>query len=152
MREREEIHMDQKSEEMEIREAIAAGRKTLYYLESAQGYLNSAKDWGFWDMIGGGFFFGMMKHSKLEDAQDALEQARYEMHSFQKELRDVRIPLDFRVDIDGFLYFADFFFDGIVADWLVQSRIQESREQVDDAREQVTLILEDLERMKAELV
>ena len=90
----------------------------------------------------------MMKHSKLDDAQDAMEQARYEMRNFRRELKDVQVPLDFRVDIDGFLSFADFFFDGIIADWLVQSRIQESREQVEEAIDMVTEILEDLERMK----
>ena len=139
--------MNGKSEETEIREAIAAGRKTLYYLENAQGYLSSAKNWGIWDLRGG-FFVDMMKHSKLDDAQDAMEQARYEMRNFRRELKDVQVPLDFRVDIDGFLSFADFFFDGIIADWLVQSRIQESREQVEEAIDMVTEILEDLERMK----
>lgn len=140
--------MNGKSEETEIREAIAAGRKTLYYLENAQGYLSSAKNWGIWDLLGGGFFVDMMKHSKLDDAQDAMEQARYEMRNFRRELKDVQVPLDFRVDIDGFLSFADFFFDGIIADWLVQGRIQESREQVEEAIDMVTEILEDLERMK----
>lgn len=140
--------MNGKSEETEIREAIAAGRKTLYYLENAQGYLSSAKNWGIWDLLGGGLFVDMMKHSKLDDAQDAMEQARYEMRNFRRELKDVQVPLDFRVDIDGFLSFADFFFDGIIADWLVQSRIQESREQVEEAIDMVTEILEDLDRMK----
>lgn len=140
--------MNGKSEETQIREAIAAGRKALYYLENAQGYLSSAKNWGIWDLVGGGFFADMMKHSKLDDAQDAMEQARYEIRNFRRELKDVQVPLDFRVDIDGFLSFADFFFDGIIADWLVQSRIQESREQVEEAIDMVTKLLEDLERMK----
>lgn len=139
--------MDGKSQEMEIREAVAAGRKTLFYLESAQEYLSKAKNWGVWDMLGGGFFADMMKHSKLSDAQNAMEQARYEMKNFQKELRDVQQSLDFQIDIQGFLMFADFFFDGIIADWLVQSKIQEAREQVAEAISMVNEILEDLERM-----
>lgn len=140
-----------KSEEMEIREAIAEGRKTLHYLENAQEYLSSAKNWGIWDMLGGGFLTGMMKHSRIDAAREAMEDARREMLNFQRELKDVQVPLEFRVDIDGFLTFADFFFDGIVADWLVQSKINEAREQVEDAISMVTGIVEDLEHMKAQL-
>ncbi len=140
--------MSEKTEEIEIREAIAAGRKTLYYLENAQESLSKAKNWGTWDMLGGGFFAGMMKHSKLEDAQDAVEQARSEMRNFQRELKDVDRALEFQVDVQGFLLFADFFFDGIVADWLVQSKISEAAEQVEEAIVLVNELLEDLERMR----
>ena len=45
------------------------------------------------------------------------------------------------MEIHGFLVFADFFFDGIVTDWLVQSRIEEAREQVEAAIAKVTSVL-----------
>ena len=53
-----------------------------------------------------------------------------------------------RIDIGGFLTFADFFFDGIIADWLVQSKIQEARRQVADAINQVEWILGSLRSMQ----
>lgn len=40
--------------------------------------------------------------------------------------------------------FADFFFDGIVADYLVQKKINDAREQVDDAIMRVRAILGEL--------
>ena len=50
------------------------------------------------------------------------------------------------VFVCGFLSFADFFFDGIVADYLVQSKIGEARRQVNEAINQVERILVELRR------
>ena len=44
------------------------------------------------------------------------------------------------IDVGGFLQFADYFFDGIVADWMVQSKIQKGRKQVQQAIQQVERI------------
>ena len=35
-----------------------------------------------------------------------------------------------QVSIDGFMRFADYFFDGFFVDWMVLDRIQQSTEQV----------------------
>ena len=67
---------------------------------------------------------------------------------FQRELKDVSGILDFQIDIGGFLTFADFFFDGILADVFVQSKISQAKEQVDQAIWQVNRIIEDLLRME----
>lgn len=45
---------------------------------------------------------------------------------------------------EGFLRFADYFFDGVVADWLVQDRINNARQQVDEAIRRVEQILRQL--------
>ena len=42
--------------EKEKREAIEAGRRALNSLSAAKENLNSAKNWGLVDMLGGGFF------------------------------------------------------------------------------------------------
>ena len=52
--------------------------------------------------------------------------------------------MNLRMEVGGFLSFADFFFDGFVADYLVQSKIASAREQVDDAIEIVENILSSL--------
>jgi hypothetical protein len=62
-----------------------------------------------------------------------MEQAKYDLSRFGKELNDVNMVCDLNMDVGGFLTFADFFFDGVVADWLVQDRINEARRQVDEA-------------------
>ena len=69
------------------------------------------------------------------------------MGIFQKELRDVEAIQNLQIDIGGFLTFADFFFDGLIADWLVQSKIKNARKQVADAIAQVEWILGSLRNM-----
>ena len=83
-----------------------------------------------------------MKHSKMSDAEREIEDARYALQQFSKELRDVSGYSS--IHISDFLTFADFFFDGFVADILVQSKISEGKQQCDDA-------IRRLEGIKAEL-
>ena len=128
----------------EMAEAIQAGERALRSLENARGALNSARNWGIFDLLGCGFVTDLIKHSKMGDASRYMEDAKRDLQVFQRELRDVDVPTDLRMEIGGFLSFADFFFDGIVADYLVQSRIAEARRQVEDA---ISLV----ERLLAEL-
>lgn len=131
----------------EINEAIAAGERALYSLERAQEKLNSARSWGIFDMLGGGFFTDMIKHSRMEEASGYMEDAKHDLKIFQKELRDVQVPTEFRMEVGGFLTFADFFFDGILADYMVQTKITEAREQVADAITRVSHLLNELRGM-----
>ena len=75
-----------------------------------------------------------------------MEDAKSDLKRFQRELKDVNIPLDLRMEVGSFLSFADFFFDGFVADYLVQSKISEAKEQVSDAIIRVEQILNELKR------
>lgn len=97
-------------------------------------------------MFGGGLFSTIMKRSKMDDAQQLMEVAKTDLKRFQRELKDVNIPLDLRMEVGSFLSFADFFFDGFVADYLVQSKISEAKEQVSDAIVRVEQILNELKR------
>lgn len=130
----------------EMAEAIWAGERALTSLKTAQNQLNGARNWGLFDMFGGGMLSSMIKHSKINDASRCMENAKRDLQVFQRELRDVNIPLDLRMEVGSFLSFADFFFDGFVADYLVQSKISEAREQVDDAIRMVENILRNLKQ------
>lgn len=57
------------------------------------------------------------------------------------------------IDIGSFATFADFFFDGLIADLVVQSRISQSREnalrvlrQVENVKQRLEKALEEVER------
>ncbi len=128
----------------EMNEAIQAGERALSSLKTAQSQLNSARSWGIFDMFGGGLLSSMMKHSKMNDASRYMEDAKRDLQIFQRELRDVNVPMNLRIEVGSFLSFADFFFDGFVADYLVQSKITEAREQIADAIQMVENILRDL--------
>ena len=129
-----------------MKEAMDAGERALATLRSAQEKLNSASNWGLFDMFGGGLFSTIMKRSKMSDAQNLMETAKMDLKRFQKELKDVNIPLDLRIEVGSFLSFADFFFDGFVADYLVQSKISEAKSQISDAIFRVEQILRELGR------
>lgn len=132
--------------EKEKREAIDAGNRALKSLKNAQENLRSAKNFGIWDMFGGGFFPTMIKHSKMDKAKQNMEQARYDLKKFSKELDDVNINFNLDIQTNSFLTFADYFFDGFAVDWLVQDRINQAAAQVADAIQRVEYILKELQK------
>lgn len=134
----------------ETQEAIEAGERALDSLYAAREKLNSARNWGIYDMLGGGFISTMIKRSKMKDAAALMEQAKQELRAFGKELRDIQESFDLRMEIGSFLSFADFFFDGLVADYLVQSKIAEAREQVADAIRYMESIVNQLRQQMQE--
>lgn len=125
----------------EVNEAIQAGSQALASLRQAKESLDSAGNWGILDMLGGGLISTFVKHSKMNDAESLVEQARRDLKRFQRELKDVDTIADFHIETGDFLAFADYFFDGIIADWLMQSRINDAKRQVDSAIQNVEGIL-----------
>ena len=130
-----------------ISASINAGNRALNSLRTARENLNSAKNWGLADMFGGGFFTTMLKHSKMDQAKQNMEQAKYDFRNFSKELDDVNMACNLNIDTGDFLSFADYFFDGFVVDWMVQDRINTARRQVDEAIRRTEYIVNQLQRM-----
>ena len=128
----------------EIREAIEAGERALRSLQKAKSSLGSARNWGIFDLLGGRTISGLMKHVKIGDAKSSLNQAKYDLESFSRELSDVRDLQGLHIEIGDFLTFADFFFDGFLADIMVQSRIRQAQENIDIAILRVESMLERL--------
>ncbi len=132
--------------EREIREAIAAGERALVSLRDAKERLDSARRWGVVDLFGGGMISGFIKHSRVNDASRILDRAKYDLELFQRELADVQDIRGLDVGVDDFLTFADFFFDGFLADLFVQSRIGVSRRKIEEAIPRVEEMLGRLRR------
>ena len=131
--------------EKEKREAADAGNRALRSLKAAQENLSSAKNWGIWDMLGGGFISTMAKHSKMDRAKENLAKARSDLKSFSRELQDVNMACHLDIETGDFLSFADWFFDGFVVDWMVQDRINQASRQVEEAIHRVEIILRQLQ-------
>ncbi len=140
--------MTEEKRQKEIREAIQAGERALTSLGNAKEQLDSARNWGIFDMMGGGFFTSLVKHSKLDNASSYMEMAKADLQRFKKELRDIPDYEELKVDIGSFLSFADFFFDGLVVDYMVQSRINDTRDKVQTAIRKVEEMLTELRRRK----
>lgn len=129
----------------ELLEAIEAGERARFSLRHAQESLKSAKGWGIFDLLGGGFIADMIKHGKVKDASKWMEIARGDLRIFETELRDVDIASEIGIETDDFLTFADFFFDGVIADYMMHSRIAETKEKIDQAIDRVTYLLAKLQ-------
>lgn len=123
--------------ERERNEALRAADEALACLDRAQKYLESAANWGLFDLFGGGLLSTAVKHDKMNEAAKELEAAKEALQRFGRELADVGGQLDLGFNTADFLSFADYFLDGFLADWLVQDRIRTAQEQVSQAVAQV---------------
>lgn len=126
----------------EKEEAIEAGERALRSLYEARNALSSAGNWGLLDIFakgGGGFFSTIMKHSKLNSAQSALQRARYDLDVFNRELKDVSESIG-NIEMSDFLTFFDYM-DSFIAEIMVQKRISDMRNAVERTINKVESIL-----------
>lgn len=132
----------------EVREAIDAADAALKHLGNATDMLDDAGRWGIVDMIGGGLITTLLKHRKISDAQDEIDEAKRALRIFVKELDGVDEATGLNVELGSGLQFADIFFDGVLADWIAQNKIDRAKQQVADAMRQVYAVRSQLERMR----
>lgn len=114
----------------EVKEASSAGKRALDHVGRIQKSLESAANWGAYDMMGGGLLATMAKRDHLDKAQTEMHQFQHQLKNFNRELKDVGDSIDFDIQIDDFLSFADWFFDGFFVDWAVQSKINDAKLQM----------------------
>ncbi len=136
------------SQQKEIREAISAGMRAHSIIESVEKHLSDAEGWGTWDLLGGGLLTDLAKHSHLDEAQKKIEELQIQLRRFKTELADVKISADVHISIDGFLRFADYFFDGLIADWTVMDKISKAQGEVESVKRKVENMISRLEGMQ----
>lgn len=136
---------DLQSRDKELQEALDAGNAAYDTACQVLSSLDSAEGWGTFDLLGGGLLSDIAKHSHLDEAQRSVEYLQHQLRCFKTELADVSVSADMQVNIDGFLGFADFFFDGLFADWAVMDKISQSKMRVMDTRDQIGNLLNSLE-------
>lgn len=125
----------------QVREAVVAGEAALESIHKAQDKLGSARNWGIFDMIGGGMISSLVKHSRMDDASRYMEEAKRRLCAFEKELEDITISADFSIETGNFMRFADTFLDNIFIDAMVQFNINEAITKLDAASIRVRGIL-----------
>ncbi|MHB8971286.1 MAG: hypothetical protein ACYC4N_12635 [Pirellulaceae bacterium] len=135
----------------ELREALEAGGQASAALQQVQSDLHSAANWGTWDLLGGGLLVTMAKHSRIDAAREHAHTAQRHLRSFQKELADADKRLGVSLDIGVFVTFADYFFDGLIADWIMQSKIQNASSTCSSAISKVSAVLGECHRRLAEV-
>ncbi|MGH8905570.1 MAG: hypothetical protein ACRD0K_03420 [Egibacteraceae bacterium] len=117
----------------ELGEAIDVGHEVLRDLGELATSLRYASTVGVVDLLGGGLFITMVKHGYVDDARLVAALMQSKLLRFDRELADVAtgaVPVG-QVDLGPIVHFADFFLDGLIFDWIVQSKIQQARHTVD---------------------
>lgn len=128
-----------------VSNAVNLANEALYHLQNAQEKLDQAGRWGVVDLLGGGLMTTAFKRSKMNQAQMEMEKAGRDMNRLNYELKGSAGLMRLRFHSDGFLAFADYFFDNPVSDWLSQSEINDAKRQVSEAIDQLEDILDWLE-------
>ena len=137
------------AQKREIKEAISAGYSARSTADRILSELESADGWNTWDMFGGGgIITHMAKHSHLDEAQDLVSDLQSKLRRFKTELADIQITANMQVNVDGFLRFADYFFDGLFADWAVGDKISQSMNSVSSTRDKISRTLDKLNSME----
>lgn len=131
----------------EINQAIRATIPVLEKLEQIYSKLNSAENWGAFDLLGSGLLATAIKHSKIDDAKSLISKTQFDIDNLINELNDVDINFNIKntINIDGFYTFSDFFFDGLIFDFIVQEKISKSKNHI-------KLIKTNVSRLKSQLL
>lgn len=135
---------DLQVQKKELKEAITAGEAVQIELGRVINSLESAQGWGTWDILGGGLLATAAKHSHIDQAKEYAHIAKGALILFQNELSDVRLTMNIDINIGSFETFADYFFDGLISDWVVQSGIHESLDGVQSVATNVDGVIDSL--------
>lgn len=133
----------------ELLEAISTGEAARAICREVVAALDNADDRATWDVLGGGLLADAAKNSHLDDAQDLVNKLQAQLNKFRNEVTDVAVRENIHVSMGSFTRFADFFFDGLFADWAVKEHIQAALEQALQTQEQIEDILRNLSTMAA---
>ena len=137
------------AQKQEIKEAISAGIRARGTADRLLSELDKADDWNTWDLFGGGgIITHMAKYDHLDSAQDLVSELQGKLRRFKTELADIQIHAEMQVNIGGFLRFADYFFDGLFADWAVGDKISQSQSSVSSTKRKIEDTLNKLNKME----
>lgn len=117
--------MENKPQQSQINTAISIIDELIPLVNDAEHNLSGARNWGFLDVFGGGFFVDLIKHSKLNKASNSMEQVDYLMKNLQQVLGSINSN-DYSMNVGSFATLADFLFDGMIVDVYMVSKIMDS--------------------------
>ena len=128
-----------------IEEILDTGRVTLDSLKQAQIKLDSVKSWITIDGFGGSLIISIVKHSKIEETLQFLEEAKKNVRKFQLQIKTIELPCGVKKDVGIFVSFATFFLDDTVEKYLVKENVNDVIEQLNDAVKMVECICRGLQ-------
>ncbi|ORX83941.1 hypothetical protein BCR32DRAFT_242991 [Anaeromyces robustus] len=116
------------NKEMIIEDALKMANSAINHLNKAIDYLESASNYGVWDLFGGGCLVSWTKHDKINNAYNEIVGANQYIKKLQKfkgltrNIKEV-IP----IEIDERLVYRDICKNNICSDIEVQEKISETK-------------------------
>lgn len=121
----------QESRRKELREAMQAASCAEATVETLLASLKNAKGWSTWDAVGGGLETDFIKYRKMENAQSIADTLSSQLSALRDELSDLDNAGELAIRVEGFVRFADWFFDDFISAWCVRSKICDSIDQAE---------------------
>ena len=116
--------------DLQINQAISLTDQLISELDQAERHLSSARNWGFLDVLGGGFIVDLIKHSKLNNAKISMDRVNYLLQELKRVLGGISMADNYSMNVGGFETFADFFFDSGIVDIYMTAKIMSSLNEV----------------------
>ena len=114
----------------QVNQALNLTNQLIGELDQAERQLSSARNWGFLDVLGGGLITDLIKHTKLNNAKVAMDRVNYLLQELKRVLGGISMADDYSMNVNGFLTFADFFFDSGIVDVYMTAKIMSSLNEV----------------------
>lgn len=117
----------------ELDEAIQAVTVCSEAVAAALRHLQSAANWGTWDLLGGGLLASAVKRERVHDALTALGQVTAALATVRQELAEVPVgaPLPAGLEPGSGAWTFDVWFDNIFSDLNMQGRIRDATAQAE---------------------
>ncbi|MBR4036312.1 MAG: hypothetical protein IKJ05_06240, partial [Oscillospiraceae bacterium] len=131
-------------------EAVSAEHSAASSASETITWLQKAEDMFGWDVFLDSILVDLQKHDYLDKARKNGEIMQQKLRAFKSELADVNFDENMDVQLDSFLSFADFFFDGLFTSLAVRDRIRNSKFRIDEIRNKIYRTLNILETMIAD--
>ena len=114
----------------QVNQALILTDQLIGELDQAERQLSSARNWGFLDVLGGGFIVDLIKHSKLNNAKVSMDRVNYLLQELKRVLGGISMPGDYSMNVGTFATLADFFFDSALVDAYMTAKIMSSLNEV----------------------
>ena len=136
----------------ETDEALNACKKLLMSLSSAKDDLASAKNWGIFDILGGGLIPSLVKQDHIKRASQYIKDSSDKAAILSRELGDLSMFFSIeQLEIDSLSKTFDTFFDNIFSDMSIQEQINAAYENICQNYETARVLFEKLETYRKEI-
>lgn len=131
---------------LELLEAKKQAEDVLYLIDLAFDKLKSARSWGVFDILSGGFLSSMLKRNRMKEINNLLDEIEVALNLLSEELEDDQIQFTSAFNVDATSEFFDIWFDNIFTDLAVQNNIKEMTYQLDELQHHILNIEDYLNR------